>query len=309
MAETQPRILVTGANGQIGLQLFERLANAGYSACAVVRSQRAADQIATLHDAIRPAIRILDYADRDALADAARDCSQAVHLVGILKEGGGATYAGAHEDTCSALASAAASAGLTRIIYLSIFGADPTSENLCLASKGRAQKLLLDGKVPASVLRVPMVVGPDDPASRALRGQAARPSVTLVGGGATLHQPLDIRDLLCAIVACLQDDSQQSHDFQLGGPETLSHRDLVLRAAALYDHVPRIRALPLVIAKLFASLMNRVSANPPITPSMLGVLQHDDEIDSSHAVALLGLQLTPLDETLARYIGPEADAS
>ncbi len=308
MANSEPRILVTGANGQIGLQLFETLPSAGFSPRAVVRSQRAADQIAALPSSIRPPVHVLDYADQDALAEAARGCVGAVHLVGILKEGAGATYRGAHEETCSALAGAAARAELSRIVYVSIFGADPDSSNACLASKGRAQQILLDGSVPTSILRVPMVVGPDDPASRALRGQAVASSATLVAGGTTLHQPLDIRDLLSAITACLKDGSGASHDFQLGGPETLSHRELVLRAASLYDNTPRIRSMPIGIARFFARVMQGISANPPITPSMLGVLQHDDRIDSSNAVDSLDLQLTPLDETLARYIGPEATA-
>lgn len=306
MAEEQPRILVTGANGQIGLQLFERLPHVGYRARAVVRSQRAADAIAALPASIRPEIQILDYADRKALYEAATGCTQAVHLVGILKEAAGTTYQKAHEDTCRALASAAAQAGLERIVYLSIFGAEPDAANRCLSSKGRAQQILLDGEIPTSLLRVPMVVGPDDPASRALRAQATRPSVTLIAGGTTLHQPLDIRDLLCAIIACLMDDSGVSHDFQLGGPETLSQRELVLRAAALHHNTPSIRSLPLFVARAFAALMERVSTNPPITTGMLGVLQHDDQIDSHHAIESLGLRLTPLDKTLARYIGPEA---
>lgn len=306
MTDEAPRILVTGANGQIGLQLFERLPEAGYRGLAVVRSQRAADAVAALPESIRPEIRILDYTDRDALGDAAKGCAQAVHLVGILKEGGGATYRTAHEETCAALAAAATDAGLERIIYVSIYGAAPDSANACLASKGRAGQILLEGDTPASILRVPMVIGPADPASRALRGQAVAKSVTLIGGGATLQQPIDIRDLLAAIVACLGDRSGASHDFQLGGPETLSHRALVLRAAALHGNTPSVRSLPLFIARAFATILERISKNPPITPAMLGVLQHDDRIDSSEAIETLGLALTPLDETLSRYIGPEA---
>jgi hypothetical protein len=33
---------------------------------------------------------------------------------------------------------------------------------------------------------------------------------------------------------------------------------------------------------------------------MLGVLDHDDDIDPAPAAARLGIQLTPLDETLRR---------
>ena len=34
---------------------------------------------------------------------------------------------------------------------------DPDSSNACLASKGRAERILLEAKTPAVVLRVPMV--------------------------------------------------------------------------------------------------------------------------------------------------------
>jgi hypothetical protein len=39
-------------------------------------------------------------------------------------------------------------------------------------------------------------------------------------------------------------------------------------------------------------------ANPPVTRAMLGVLEHDDRIDQAPAAEQLGLELTPLDDTL-----------
>jgi hypothetical protein len=39
---------------------------------------------------------------------------------------------------------------------------------------------------------------------------------------------------------------------------------------------------------------------------MLGVLQHNDRIDPRPACDELGLSLTPLDDTLARCVGPDA---
>ena len=78
----------------------------------------------------------------------------------------------------SALAQAAARAGLERIVYLSIVGAGPDSPNACLASKGRAEDILLAGPVPAIVLRLPMVLGEGDYASQAL-AQRARARVAV----------------------------------------------------------------------------------------------------------------------------------
>ena len=93
--ETGP-ILITGANGHLGRRLLRRLS--GERALRpVVRSQRAADQIAALDLPNPPPISILDYGDRAALTQAVRGCTHAVHLVGILKENSTSRYADAHE--------------------------------------------------------------------------------------------------------------------------------------------------------------------------------------------------------------------
>lgn len=298
-------VLVTGGNGQMALQLLGNMAKQGIAGRAVVRSQRAADKVSELPDSQRPEVQILDYKDTAALTKAASGCRAIVHLVGILKEDAGTRYVDAHESTCAAVAEAAATQGVSRIIYLSIYGSRPDSPNACLASKGRAEEILHRSKTPSTVLRVPMVIGPDDPASRALRAQATKRWQPLIAGGASFQQPLDVRDLLRAIVAALADDSQASHGLDFGGPEALRHRDLVAKAAALYGNQIRVLPIPLVAMRVFAALMERTQKSPPITSAMLGVLQHDDRIDNSEALQVLGTELTPLDETLARYIGPQ----
>ncbi len=311
MPESPRPVLVTGANGQIALQLFERFAARGITGRAVVRSERAAKQVETLPEAIRPDIEILPegYGDTAALTRAASGCRAIVHLVGILKEGSNSSYRVAHEESCEAVASAADANGVDRVVYLSIFGAHPTSSNACLASKGRAEEILMNAKTPATVLRVPMVVGPDDPASRALRAQAEKSSVTLVGGGKSIHQPIDIRDLLSAIVASVEDEGGASHGFDLGGPEALPYRDLVARAGARHGVTPKVRGIPVALMNLVAAVMEIISKDPPITRAMIGVLEHDDHIDNRAALDHLGIELTSLDDTLATFIAPEANAS
>jgi len=48
----------------------------------------------------------------------------------------------------------------------------------------------------------------------------------------------------------------------------------------------------------FAGLLERLSANPPVTRAMLGVLDHDDAVDVAPACDWLGIELTPLDKML-----------
>jgi NADH dehydrogenase len=127
-----------------------------------------------------------------------------------------------------------------------------------------------------------------------------------VRGGATLEQPIDAGDVLDAIRGALRSRDAAGESFDLGGPECLTHRDLVLRAAALFGRRPRIVPVPLALARLGVRVAERLLASPPVTLAMLEVLEHDDRVDPGPACARLGVTLTPLDTTLRRCVGAEA---
>jgi NADH dehydrogenase len=302
LADPPSPILVTGANGRLGRRLLRRLAErqSRRPLRALVRSQRAADSLADVAQATGASVTIVDYADAAGLAEASAGARAVVHLVGILKQTRRNRYIDAHERACQALAHAAKASGVERIVYLSILGSRPDSPNACLASKGRAERTLLEAPTPALVLRVPMVLGAGDPASQALRRQAQAGSVRLVRGGATREQPIAADDVVDAIVAALERDDPLDAALDLAGPESLSHRALVERAAAILGSSVSVRSLPLFLAQTLATVTERLVADPPLTRAMLGVLEHDDDIDPAPACERLGIALTPLDETLRR---------
>jgi uncharacterized protein YbjT (DUF2867 family) len=312
MSPLPRRILVTGANGNLGRQLIGRLCDVSDEdggelpiVRALVRSESAASRVRNLSGACPPEVMVGDYRDAESMGQAVAGCAGVVHLVGIIKESDRATYASAHEETCRILEEVSAQAGCRRIVYLSILGSRPGASNPCLHSKGLAERLLLEGRVPATILRVPMVLGPDDFASAALRAQAQSRVVPLVQGGRTLQQPIDSRDVVNAILAALADESSAMTALDLGGPECLEHRELLARVAALHGKSPLILSIPAPLARLFAAAMERISKNPPITRTMLEILQSDDRIDGASCCKHLGIELTPLSETLRAYMRPE----
>lgn len=181
---------------------------------------------------------------------------------------------------------------------MSILGADPASPNRCLASKGRAEEILTSGATPATTLRIPMVLGRGEVAAGALRGQASAPFTLLARGGATLEQPIDARDVVAAIRLAADEAGEARGGLDLAGPESLSHRELVERVASVLGRNPRIVPIPVPLLAGVARLFELFSATPPLTRAMLGVLEHDDDIDPAPACRRLGLELTPLADTL-----------
>jgi NADH dehydrogenase len=286
--------------------LIERVARADppIPVRAVVRSQRSAAVLAALPAPIQPEIAVLDYANADQLAEAAHGCHRAVHLVGIIKESSTSRYRDAHEASTRAVADAAAAAGLQRVVYLSILGADPNSPNACLASKGRAERILLDAQTPALVLRVPMVLGPGDPSARIVRREALARILPLIAGGTSLTQPIYAGDVVEAIVSGLTRGDLADVSLDLAGPESLPQREFIERAARLYGRRPIVVPVPLSLLNLIAFLAEHCFANPPITRSAIEVIHADDCVDPEPARRQLGIELTPLDEMLRRCVGP-----
>lgn len=318
MESPQDGIVVTGANGQLGRALLSELARLstwkGTSESdregrprvrALVRSERAKKTIEALGLDPRPEIEIVDYTSPTEMTAALSGMRCVIHLVGIIKETRDARYVEAHEQTCHALALAASRAGIQRIVYLSILGSAVNSDNACLASKGRAEAILLEDRVATTVLRVPMVLGGDDPATNSLRRQAQSRSLRLIAGGRTLQQPIDARDVVRAVLAACRAAPGRHLSLYAGGPECISHRNLVLRAARLWGNEPQIRSIPLWLARFAVKTIAFLLPNPPITLPMFDILQHDDRTDPHVFSSALGIELTPLSRTLADHVGPK----
>lgn len=293
------RILITGANGHLGRRLARRLA-AGHDVVAAVRSTRARDSLITGSGEHDLPVSIVDYNDPASLAEAATDCDAVVHLVGIIKESAANPYERAHEGASQALVEAASKTGIGRIVHVSISGSDPNAHNACLASKGRAEQILLDSGIPTIVLRVPMVLGEDDYASSSLARKACR-RLNLELRAGSLEQPIYAGDVIEALGNALAGEGG-NEVIELAGPECVTRRELIVRAGRLLGCRPWVLSLPWAAGMAMAGLVERLMSAPPVTRAMLGVLDHDDCIDPAPACARLGLELTPLNDTLGRVL-------
>lgn len=289
-----PALLVTGANGHLGRRLLAAATAKSWTTRAIVRSERAASQVAG-----HPDVRIVDYGDIAGLTDACANCDAIVHLVGIIREGGGATYRSAHVEATQALLEAATNAAVKRIVYLSILGAEAGSRNRCLASKAEAESILARGPIPSLVLRVPMVLGEGDYAAASLL-KNARKSVALTFRAGSMEQPIYAGDVVEAVFAGLAADAPTGV-LELAGPQSLPRSELIEVASAVGT---RTVSLPVEVGYGLAALLGTFSRNPPLTADMLGVLDHDDDIDPEPAANALGIRLTGLTETLARISLP-----
>jgi len=116
-------------------------------------------------------------------------------------------------------------------------------------------------------------------------------------------RPLDLDDLSRAIISSLERKPAGTETFELVGPEAVSYRALVERVAKTLGRDVSFRAAPIWLSKLGAFVSSKVTGGG-ITPAVIDVITADEVVDRN-AAADLGLQLTPLSETLRKIVPPD----
>ena len=292
------RLLITGANGHLGGRLIRQIneTRPGDEIVAIVRSERAA--AALREEGLQVDIRVVSYTDADGIKVAGQGAEVIVHLVGIIKESATNTFEMAHQKTSTALVEANLDA--SHIVTLGILGSEASSANRCFVSRAASDAILQAGPIPATVIRVPMVLGPGDYASRALAKNGAS-GLAFCFRSSSLEQHIYSMDVVDAILSAVS-LNPADRIIELAGPESLMRKALIKRAGRFLGNKPTVVSLPIALGYLLAWVLEKTSANPPVTAAMLGVLDHDDAIDTRAATNLLGLTHTPLDEMLRRVL-------
>jgi NADH dehydrogenase len=140
-------VAVTGANSLTGKTLLQRLKGTNARVIALVRSpiELPAEQV------------ISDWVSAPEAMQAMQNADIVVHLSGELFARGANPYYAANVQTAQAVAQALHQGHTKRVLFLSYVGADATSANLYLRTKGQAEQLLLkSGK--AIVFRCPAMI-------------------------------------------------------------------------------------------------------------------------------------------------------
>jgi uncharacterized protein YbjT (DUF2867 family) len=234
-------VAITGASGQVGSQLTQRLAHLPNQ----VRSLRRNDDLAAA------------FADADAV----------VHLAGTLQPRKPNTYRAANLDTAVATAAGLAGSSAKRVVFLSFLTAQLDSSNAYLRYKAEAEEALRAHGVSVVIFRCDHIYGPpSEPGPTAAAFVARSGRVVVLGSGTQRLAPLFRDDVVDAIVAAALDPDTPTGTFELAGPEVVTVEEFAHR---LNPEPIRICRLPALLARLLGRFA------PTLTPELVDVLLAD----------------------------------
>jgi uncharacterized protein YbjT (DUF2867 family) len=252
-------ILLTGATGFVGRALWPQLVLRGHRVRCLTRDRTRAANALPDRD---PADWIEgDVSDESAMARALAGCSAMYYLVHEMQ--GHADFRRRERRDAEVVAQAAAAAGLARIVYLG--GVAPrgrASEHL--RSRIEVGEILRRGRVPTLELRASMIIGHGSLSWRIVRDLAARlPVMVLPAWLRSRTEPVAIDDVVAALCGALELPLRESRCFDIPGPEVLSGKQILERAAAaLGRQRPRTLSIPLLtprLSSLWVRLVTRAS--------------------------------------------------
>ncbi|MEZ5905313.1 MAG: complex I NDUFA9 subunit family protein [Geminicoccaceae bacterium] len=297
-------VTVFGGTGFIGRQLVQHLAQLGVALRVPTRDPDRAGFLRPMGDVGQ--IAILPYsADPEGVARLVRGAAGVVNLIGILHERRDGDFQRVHRDFAGSVAGAAAAAGARRLVHLSAIGADPDGAANYARSKGEGEAAVRRAFPDATILRPSIVFGPGDGFfTRFARMSMHSPVLPLIEGGRTRFQPVFVGDVIQAITTCLADDVGRGRTFELGGPRVATFEALL---RYLLDTLHRHRLLLPVsagMAALPARLLEHLPT-PPLTRDQIKLLETDNVVGpDALTLADLGIQPTPLETVVPRYLAP-----
>ncbi|MEV6836614.1 SDR family oxidoreductase [Streptomyces sp. NPDC051133] len=267
------RCLVTGATGYIGGRLVPELLTAGHRVRCLARSPGKlrdhpwADEVEIVRG---------DVTDAGSVAEAMRDVDVAYYLVHAL--GSGKDFEAADRRAARIFGERARAAGVRRIVYLGgLTPAGVPEEDLSphLRSRAEVGRVLLASGVPTAVLRAAVVIGSGSASFEMLRHLTERLPVMVTPSWVhTRIQPIAVRDVLRLLAGCARLPGDVNRTFDIGGPEVLTYRDMMLRYARVAGLPPRV-ILPVPVltpglSSLWVGLVTPVPASlaRPLTESL-----------------------------------------
>lgn len=265
-------MLVTGATGYIGGRLVPRLLEAGHEVRVIVRDP------ARLRDVPWAAQVDVVAGDLRLAADVARaveGIEVLYYLVHSMSSAG--DFESTERHVASTVATAAAAAGVGRIVYLG--GLHPEGKlSAHLRSRKEVGEILMRSGVPTAALQAGVVIGSGSASFEMIRHLTeVLPYMPAPKWVRNFIQPIAVRDVLHYLIGAATLPPEVNRAFDIGGPDVLRYGQMMNGYAVEAGLKQRpIASLPVLTPYLASQWVNLVTPIPrALAVPIISSLQND----------------------------------
>jgi NADH dehydrogenase len=299
-------VTIFGGSGFVGTQVVQVLARAGYRIRVAVRRPDLAGHVRPLGSVGQVAPVQANVRNMDSVQAAVRGASVVINLAAIGIEKGRQRFRDVNVLGARNVAEAAKAAGATRLIQMSVLGADEQSPSAFARSRAEGEAQARGIFAGAIAFRPSVIFGVGDDFFNTLGSLSRVLPVMPLFGGETRFQPVYVGDVADAVAQAAMGNAKAGKTYELGGPDIETHRQLVERVLAGANRANPILPLPLGVGRLLALPMG-LMPKPLLTGdrvTLLGIdnVVSDAAIKDKRTLQAFGIVPRPMDAVLPSYL-------
>jgi uncharacterized protein YbjT (DUF2867 family) len=241
------KILLTGANGYIGMRLLPGLLQLGHEVVCLVRDEKRL----SVDDETRARLEVIeiDFLKEVIPEKIPKDIDVAYYLIHSMSSS-------THDfDEMEALSAVhfneyLATTTVKQVIYLSgIVNEEKLSKHL--KSRKNVEDILYQGNYNLTVLRAGIIVGSGSSSFEIIRDLCEKlPFMITPKWVLTKTQPIAIRDIINFLIGVLGKEQTYNDSFDIGGTDVLTYKEMLKQYAAVRGFKNWILTVPIMTPKL-----------------------------------------------------------
>ena len=288
----QMKILLTGASGYIGKRLLPVLVDGGHQVVCCVRDLKRFSPPQSLSSKIE--IIEIDLLDQASLERIPKDIDGAFYLVHSMSAS--ADYHQQEQKSAENFRYAMAHTNVSHVVYLSgIVNESALSEHL--ASRKNVESALGQGNYHLTTLRAGIIIGSGSASFEIMRDLVEKLPIMIAPKWLnTRCQPIGITDVVNMLSKTIFNPQTFDKNFDIGGPDVLSYKDMLLNFARVRHLKRRIIIVPVMTPKIssywlyFVTSTSYKLATALVSSMKIEVICRNDDINNILGIVPMSYQ-------------------
>jgi uncharacterized protein YbjT (DUF2867 family) len=290
------KILLTGTTGYIGQRLLPTLLEAGHEVVCCVRDKKRFD-VSRFAGQKAEAIEV-DFLKKETMENIPEDIDAAYYLIHSMS---------ASIDTFDELEAASAinfknRMGQTRVQQVIYLGGIVNSEQLSkhLKSRKNVEEILGSANYRLTTLRAGIIVGSGSASFEIIRDLVEKLPVMIAPRWLkTRSQPLSIRNVIECLTGVLLREETYDHTYDVGGPEILTYKQMLLQYAKVRGLKRRIIDVPFLTPRLSSYWLYFVtSTSYNLAVNLVNSMKVEVIAEKNELHRLLGIELITYEQAV-----------
>ena len=290
------KILLTGVTGYIAQRLLPVLLDNGHEVVCCVRDKNRFQK--KNYSSQKLTVIEADFLNKESLQDIPNDIDVAYYLIHSMSTQTG-DFENMEEQCATNFKNRIEQTSAKQVIYLS--GISNTEElSKHLSSRKNVETVLMSANFSLTTLKAAIIIGSGSASFEIIRDLVEKlPFMITPRWLQTKCQPIAIRNVVEFLIGVVGQSETYNKSYDIGGPDVLSYKEMLLRFAKIRGLKRRIVIVPVMTPKISSYWLYFVTATSySLAKNLVNSMKIEVTCQPNNLAKLLGIKLIDYDSAI-----------